>query len=330
MESLRTMGRVLHSFCLIASLLLAGCAGEMPLAPAFLDSAAAEIARRPDHYSNGGARAFLVRRDGQDRGLIWGTMHIPYGAETELPRPIRERLYAASDLSVEVVADRMDESEREQLRVTLDDANRAADTAALAQLDPVTRTTLERTLPGESLSHYSLRGLAMLVAARATQPSRNGAGGFVDLTLIGFARSMNKPVLGLEEPQLPDPTIYAPNGYDAAGLLRLNLRRHNDLAELRRWARAEYAKGEIADTLAGLAAWQATPDDLTRNDRDRESLLDRRNIAWLPRLTGILDSPGYHFVAFGAAHLPGKKGIVSLLRSKGYEVLACPADRCPD
>lgn len=48
-------------------------------------------------------------------------------------------------------------------------------------------------------------------------------------------------------------------------------------------------------------------------------LLDNRNIAWIPKIeTAISAKPS--FVAVGAGHLGGKNGLISLLRSKGYDV----------
>ena len=48
-------------------------------------------------------------------------------------------------------------------------------------------------------------------------------------------------------------------------------------------------------------------------------LLDDRNIAWIPKLeTAFKEKPT--FVAVGAGHLGGKKGVLSLLREKGYKV----------
>ncbi len=312
-------------------LLLVGCATRPPLAPELEATAQAEIARRPEFYRNGQARAFLVRKDGRAAGLLWGTIHIPYGEDTLLPAPIRRRFYDAADLSVEVALDRLPAPERERLRTLLRTANQTANADALARLDPATRAQLGRAVGADSLVQFSLRGLATLVAAGAgSMPEQlTPSTGLVDLTLIGFARSMRKPVHGLETPQLPDPTILAPNGQDAADTLRLNLRRADTLPAMRQWVRASYGQGDIAATLAALTAWRALPSDLARADHDRTMLLDDRNHGWLPRLQAILDQPGFHFIAFGAAHLPGDDGIVALLRAAGYQVLPCPQDACP-
>lgn len=51
----------------------------------------------------------------------------------------------------------------------------------------------------------------------------------------------------------------------------------------------------------------------------RERLIDHRNLIMADRLMPILDK-GYAFVAVGALHLPGEKGLLKLLRKQGYIV----------
>lgn len=330
------MNTVLHrsrraASWLAIALLLAGCAGGAALDADLLATANAEIARRPQDYVNGEARAWTVRKEGMDRGLIWGTMHIGYGGDTVMPRAIRERFSEAADLSVEVVIDRLTRRESAKLRTLFREANEKADKAALDRLDPQTKTALNQAgLPDGSMMHYSLRGLATLVSAVATAetPGNLPVIGYVDLNLIGFARSQGRPVLGLETLQTPDPTLLEPNGADAAGVLRLNLRRADALREMSAWVQAAYGKGDVAHVVGALIAWRAGAEDLARSDRDRVALLHDRNVAWLPRLESTFATPGAHFIAVGAAHLLGEDGLVALLRSRGFEVMACVADRC--
>ena len=51
----------------------------------------------------------------------------------------------------------------------------------------------------------------------------------------------------------------------------------------------------------------------------QEDLLDRRNLRMADRMEERLQEGGA-FVAVGALHLPGEKGILSLLNSKGYRL----------
>lgn len=51
----------------------------------------------------------------------------------------------------------------------------------------------------------------------------------------------------------------------------------------------------------------------------QEVLLDKRNINWVEQLRTIMAEKSV-FVAVGAGHLPGKKGVLALLKDEGYTV----------
>ena len=311
------------------ALLLSACAGTA--GPEFRAAADAEVARQPASYSNGEARAWQVSRDGTVRGLLWGTMHIPYGADTVLPAAIRARFYGAADLTVETVLDRVPGALR-AIGARSRQANAAHDPVAMQRLDAQTRQALA-DVPGADDRDLSLRGLATRVATAARQqPYDPGAlpdVGFVDLNLIAFARAQDRPVRGLEAPDALDATLADPNGPEAAGLLRRLLRQRASYQAFNRWLAATYGRGDVAAVSAALAAWDADTDDLRYADRNRTALFTARNAAWLPQLDRLFREPGDHFVAVGAGHLLGADGLVALLRGRGYQVAPCPGDACP-
>ena len=316
---------VLPTFLVL--LLLSACAGSTP---AFRATADAELARQPLAYANGTARAFQVSRAGVPCGLLWGTLHIPYGSDTLLPAPIRARFYAAADLTVETLLDQAPDAMR-----ALADASRRAnlvtDSALPQRLDPATRTALAE-VPGADLRTLSLRGAATVLAMAAARPYDPGAlpdNGFTDLNLVYFARAQDRPVHGLEPPGTQDPTLADPNGPEAAALLRRLVRQRGTKPEFDRWVSATYAKGDVASAVAALAAWAADAQDMRMDDRNRAALYTARNAAWLPQLDARLQEPGDHFIAIGAGHLLGPDGLVTLLRTRGYQVTPCPHDVCP-
>ncbi len=54
---------------------------------------------------------------------------------------------------------------------------------------------------------------------------------------------------------------------------------------------------------------------------DTAYLLDNRNVQWMGKLPDFL-SKGNQFIAVGALHFTGEKGLIKLLREKGYNVKA--------
>ncbi len=311
-------------------LLLSACAGGGASDAAFRAAANAEMARRPEFYRNGEARAWQVRKDGTVRGLIWGTLHVGYGDDTALPAPIRARFYGATDLTVEAELDRLPGMMR-SVRAAIRRANTAYDAAAVAGLDEPTRRALAG-IPDTDGRDLSLRGLAGRVAAAATRTAPDPAAlpdqGIADMNLIAFARQQDRPVHGLERRVDADPTLAAPNGPEAAGRLRQALRRMAGLREFLAWLRSAYRMGDVAGLAAATTAWQADADDLRRSDENRDALFTRRNAAWLPQLDRLFAGPGDHFVAVGAGHLLGSDGLVTLLQGRGYDVTPCPQEAC--
>ena len=312
---------------LLSACALSACAGNTP---AFQAAADIERARNPQIYGNGTARAYQVSRAGLPRGLLWGTLHIPYGTDTLLPAPIRARFYAAADLTVETILDQAPDAMR-ALADASRHANLATDPALPQRLDPATRAALAE-VPGANLRTLSLRGAATVLAMAAARPYDPGAlpdDGFTDLNLVYFACAQDRPVHGLEPPGTQDPTLADPNGPEAAALHRRHVRQRDTKPEFDRWVSATYAKGDVASAVAGLAAWAADAQDMRMEDRNRAALYTARNAAWLPQLDARLQQPGDHFIAIGAGHLLGSDGLVALLRTKGYQVTPCPHDACP-
>lgn len=315
---------------LLAGLLAAGCAGDGGVVAAEVDAAVdAELRRRPEQYANGEARAWLVQRDGEERGLLWGTIHVPYSGETVLPWPIRARFSESASLTIESLpTPALARSQQRQMVAAV----RKADPAALAALDTGTRVAVRTAgVSAEEEAKVSLVGLARLVLARGprTQATDLPSLGVVDYNLMGFARSVDIPVRGLEVLDVsPEPVLQEPNGPAAAAELRRLLRQMGAVPAFWQRVLEYYGRGEVARVAAALVAWRAVPEDLEDWEPWRATVLAARNRAWVTPLERTFEAPGTQFVAFGSGHLLGDDGVVALLRARGWDVTACVGDRC--
>lgn len=74
--------------------------------------------------------------------------------------------------------------------------------------------------------------------------------------------------------------------------------------------------GDYASVNLILRRLAASEKDFAKYQR---LMIDDRNEAWMPRLVRYLDE-GDAFVNVGASHIAGKKGLVSLLKARGYRV----------
>ena len=79
--------------------------------------------------------------------------------------------------------------------------------------------------------------------------------------------------------------------------------------------KAAWRKGDNRELIkVALAPWLADFPELY------QSLLVKRNTAWLPQLEAMLASPEVEYVLVGALHLVGKDGVINMLESRGYQV----------
>lgn len=82
----------------------------------------------------------------------------------------------------------------------------------------------------------------------------------------------------------------------------------------------DWKAGDAEALLSSLNEQDGMPEPV------RKKLIDDRNVAMAERVDGYLKGKEPCFVVVGAAHLLGDKGIVSLLRGKGYKVEQVAAD----
>lgn len=54
---------------------------------------------------------------------------------------------------------------------------------------------------------------------------------------------------------------------------------------------------------------------------EMEALIDKRNMEWVKKLPGMMEQQP-SFIAVGALHLPGEKGLINLLKEAGYTIEA--------
>lgn len=138
-----------------------------------------------------------------------------------------------------------------------------------------------------------------------------------DLTLAQLAADARKPVLGLESlnaqlkalDQKPIATQY----HELVELVRNPKQAKAEFNELL----TVYKSGDL-NKLGDLMKSSKYAGDLKELE---ENLLNARNANWIPVIEQAA-SVKPTFFAFGAGHLIGEKGVVALLRRRGYTVLA--------
>jgi uncharacterized protein YbaP (TraB family) len=262
-----------------------------------------------------------------DRGLLWrierpgvpashvfGTIHLSDARVTALPAPVRERFDAARSFTMEV---------------SLDAANLATLARRMVFDD-------DRTLPavaGEALYQRAvplLEGLgvpqgfarmlkpwaAMLMLALPPQPTDD----VLDLRLFREASAQRKPAYFLETVEEQVAAFDEMADSDQVALLAHTVETYAELPTLQRRLMEAYLQRDLA------AMWQVNEAEVRRrpqlkplSDVFAERLIYDRNARMAQRMHALL-AKGGAFIAVGALHLYGARGVLSLLERDGWRV----------
>ena len=280
---------------------------------AFSPAAAAEAMP----YSN--ALLWKIEAPGRAPSYVFGTMHISDKRVTTLPKPVQEALGGVNDLSLELdfgsgfgdyETRLMHLPKKQKLSDILGDKLFAKVKKRLGA-DPAKNKNLERLKPWVVLLALGQRPLG----PESPEAERRLP---LDLKLASIALKHGIPVFGIETytEQL--------NVFDKvpeSDQVRM-IREAVDASE--RDAKRELEQMihlYVARDLAGLFSYAHKLDQGSIADQAafEKRMIDDRNRVMARRVENVLIDGGA-FIAVGAAHLPGEKGLLNLLAKRGYKV----------
>ncbi|MEO7802315.1 MAG: TraB/GumN family protein [Ginsengibacter sp.] len=137
----------------------------------------------------------------------------------------------------------------------------------------------------------------------------------VDQELSKKAKKNNTPITGLETVQFQASVFDSiPYEWQAKELLK-------NIDSARQY-KIEFAKMVKAYTAHQLDAMESMVDSSGFTaDKFDDILLKKRNLAWAEKLDSVMAATPV-FIAVGAGHLIGEKGLIQLFRKKGFTVTA--------
>jgi len=257
-----------------------------------------------------------VSRDGVPPSFLFGTMHVADPRLLDLPAAAEKAFREARTFVLEMYPDRA-VARRFSEASHLDGGRR------LSQLmTPASFARLTERLAGRGLEPQRLQGLKPWAALLlATGIDGQGAES-LDISLYVRARFANKRI---EELDSVEEQIAVFDGIPLEtqlALLEVALQRHEALrAELEQGI-AAYRRGD----LAALAELSRRNGGSTPQGRRHQAVLEKkiihdRSVVMAHRLQAHLRRGGA-FVAVGALHLHGSKGLPALLQAEGWRVTA--------
>lgn len=136
----------------------------------------------------------------------------------------------------------------------------------------------------------------------------------LDATIQMTARNEGKPVGGLETVESQVDLLYGTPISIQADEIRKSLDDIQSGIEATRLMADAYLAHDINKLYSII-----TDPKTGMTEEEAQRMIYNRNNAWVELLTGLLPTASI-FIAVGAGHLPGEKGLINLLRKAGYNV----------
>ncbi len=197
---------------------------------------------------------------------------------------------------------------------------------------PAQKIVLRDELGPDLWKHFQeLVGTATAQSLESTTPSiaaimmmamYEDIGAMLDVEIERKVLAANIPTQGLETSEFQDRLL---NKILDLRMLRASVSRTKDRKELEQETRddlGEYCAGTDdqpgmdGDMREDLLASGYTEAEIAKID---DEMVYQRNASWIPKLEKIL-AGGNVFIAVGADHLTGPKGVVKLLEQRGYKL----------
>jgi hypothetical protein len=254
----------------------------------------------------------ITGKDLAKPSYLFGTFHVVCPADL-VPASTLEPYIAETDqLIMEINL-----SDPSELRSVSDSFNMPAGkslrdfltTEQLAKVDAMVATYLGQ--PPE-VSH-SRKPVVLMMMVVASAKSMGCSPDSYEFSLIMTAAARKKPILGLEtvadQMRLLD---NKPLKDQAKDLYEMSLDPQKWIQQLKELSTAYRLRDSER-------LFQYSAEQMKEQKEYAKQLLDDRNVAWVPKIENALRMRSA-FVAVGAGHLGGEKGLVRLLRAKGYQV----------
>jgi uncharacterized protein YbaP (TraB family) len=257
----------------------------------------------PGSSSNGGAPSYL-----------FGTMHSDDPRIATVPVQVHQALATSESFCMEMLADMtaMMVMSKSMLFTNGETLQAVIGKQLFAQLTPLMR---KRGIPAEALAMFKPWAVYLTLSV---PPQKTGV--FLDLVLYESAKQQNKPVCGLETAEEQVAVFENTSLEDQILLLKQIVKDPDALDQQLKQLTEKYLARDIAGLLALSQEFDdATPQEQKSGEDFLRRVIDERNLLMVERMLPRLQQ-GSVFIAIGALHLPGEKGMLQLLTERGYLV----------
>lgn len=262
--------------------------------------------------------ALLYEISGKDlkkASYLFGTFHIICSSDMIQAEKLTDYIDKTEQLFLEVDFDNPAELQSMGKMPFLADGKTLSDFYSVEQYAKVSK--LVQNSLGAPIENFKNFKPVFLQVMTITSPKYLGCSqaSSYDLSFLQYAQTKQKPIEGLETVAVQTATIDSiPLKKQAEDLHKMALEPEKSFAEFKKLL--EIYKTQNSDELFEFMQTQMKDDAAFQTN-----LLDKRNTAWIPKIEKAIKEKS-SFIAIGAAHLGGKKGVLNLLKEKGYKVKA--------
>jgi uncharacterized protein YbaP (TraB family) len=234
------------------------------------------------------------------KSYLFGTMHLGVAAD-DLPAVVWDKIREAKTFVMEA-----DVTDPAALTGMMQKAQLPADKSLETELGPELwpKTVAAAQLPESMLARFKPWFVVVTITAQLmpkTQP--------MDSALQARAKEERDALAYLESWQEQVQMLEDGIGLD---VLKDTVTRLDDEKKMAQSMHGAYVKGDAA----ALEKTAFDPAEMKRHPKLYDMLFFQRNDRWIPLLEKHMDA-GTTFIAVGAAHLLGERGLVALLQKKG-------------
>ncbi len=254
--------------------------------------------------------------DGTHHLYIGGTIHVLGEADYPLPEEFDRAYTDSQTLVFETDIGQMDDPEfaNEMMSQMVYTDNRTLKSLLRPEtFTDLTRFTGERGIPVEALNQFK-PGMVMIFLT-LTEIERLGVGGEgVDEFYFKKGKTDGRDMAFLEKP-MDQISFLSEIGIDNEDeMIAYILEDVEKLPGLLPVIKQAWKSGDndllYRETLAPLK--NEFPDFY-------HSIMVQRNLNWLPQIQKMMNTPEVEFILVGAGHLAGDRGLLELLREKGFK-----------
>lgn len=266
---------------------------------------------------------FLWKASG-DKGTVYllGTLHMVKGSFYPLPVEMEKAFGYAQNLVLEVDLTKTDETKAQKLLANKGMYLPGSNDSLSKHLSAETRKALnsylsKQGLPTAVYDKFKPWLVGLLIAKGELQKLGFQPELGIDQHFMREARAHEKKVIGLETEEFQLNLLSGFSDELQDEMLRLNLLEVNGLKALADEMMDTWKRGDESGMDAVLTKDVKKYPELKPV---HEKILYERNIDMTDKVDKMLQTGEIYFVAVGSGHMVGDRGIVALLRKKGYTV----------